>query len=79
MTLQAVLQPPQWVGSLVVSTQLAPHVVKAPLQVVAHTPTSQTSAPMQATAQSPQWVASLVMSAQTPLHSVWLSAQPASL
>jgi len=69
LTSQAVAQSPQCRGSLLVSTQLAPQVLRPLLHVPAHKPRSQTSPAAQATSQAPQWAASLEMSAQVLLQS----------
>jgi len=67
---QVVPQAPQFLGSLTVSTQAAPHLVAPPAQLMAHWPMEQTSPAAQAVLQAPQFLGSLAVSTHAVPHIV---------
>jgi hypothetical protein len=64
-------QPPQFAPSLVVSTQVVPHVVRPAAQV--HVPATQAWADPQLAPHAPQFAASDDVSMQLPAHACWPS------
>jgi hypothetical protein len=75
--LQAFPHPPQFFGSLVVSTQTVPQLVLAPQSIV-HAPERHVLPAPQLTPQPPQLFGSAVVSTQRPMQAVkpWLHAMP---
>src|SRR5687767_1088717 len=71
---QTVVHIPQWVGSLVISTQTPPQSVSPPGH--AHIPARHSIPPEQTTPQAPQLVSSLSRLTQVPPQSVRPPRQP---
>ncbi len=66
---QLVPQAPQLRGSVSVSTQSAPHIVRPPGQDAWQVPPAQSSPLAHAVPQAPQFIASVLVSTQLAPHS----------
>ena len=67
---QIVPQPPQFAGSVWLSTQALPHSVVPAVQVVVQTPAEHPWPPRQAVPQAPQLAESVCVLTHSPAHNV---------
>jgi hypothetical protein len=76
---QTVAQPPQFLPSLIGSTQVPPHSIWPRGQLVAQRPSTHAAPDGQTVAQSPQWPGSLVTSTHSTPQAMAGGAQSSSV